>query len=486
MARMTSRGERHSAPTGTPTVAGGGTSFMSERARAQQANLSPRPFAGPSADSSVGRERRPSTGSRPQPAARPSRATFGREVGRPVVAPEHSPAIAAGMATGMATPVLGAGFGSGSGQSPGVRPVTHSLVPAHMPEQKEIQQPSEIRRTATKAVSGTKSKLPHLEKLQRAFGRHDLNAVEAYTGSTPTHVSRAIRAEAFAMGDKIVFRNPTPSLHTVAHEAAHVIQQRAGVRPSGGVGHPGDRHERQADAVASEVLRGGSAEALLPPAALAAQGPARPGASLPVVQRLIYIGKEPNDPSDYRKVTTSSGFSRGVTRAERKFANNEREDIIDNNESSAPNKKKMVTTKLASDYDRTGMLTPAGAKVLAPEVDHIVRKTDGGSTADENARVITKDQNTSPLVNNDRPDASDNNETDTVIYQDYEIEAQGYGNDHSLSAGDVLTLDQVKSFSQYATGAPVASWAAFNGGVMRSIVNESPDATKNQVEIRQE
>jgi len=100
--------------------------------------------------------------------------------------------------------------------------------------------------------------------------------------------------------------------------------------------------------------------------------------------------------------------------------------------------------------------------------------------------VITKEQNTSPLVNNDRPDASDNNETDTVIYQDYEIEAQGYGNDHSLSAGDVLTLDQVKSFSQYATGAPVASWAAFNGGVMRSIVNESPDATKNQVEIRQE
>ena len=52
-------------------------------------------------------------------------------------------------------------------------------------------------------------------------------------------------------------------VHTVAHEVAHVIQQRGGVRIAGGVGTAGDAHEQHADAVADLVVRGASAEALL-------------------------------------------------------------------------------------------------------------------------------------------------------------------------------------------------------------------------------
>ncbi|HEU5056071.1 MAG TPA: T6SS effector amidase Tae4 family protein, partial [Kofleriaceae bacterium] len=54
-----------------------------------------------------------------------------------------------------------------------------------------------------------------------------------------------------------------PDLHTAAHEAAHVVQQRAGVHLSGGVGAAGDSHERHADAVADRVVRGESAVDLL-------------------------------------------------------------------------------------------------------------------------------------------------------------------------------------------------------------------------------
>ena len=69
-------------------------------------------------------------------------------------------------------------------------------------------------------------------------------------------------AEAYATGDQIAFRSQ-PDLHTAAHEAAHVIQQRAGVQLDGGVGQAGDAYERHADQVADAVVGGRSAESLL-------------------------------------------------------------------------------------------------------------------------------------------------------------------------------------------------------------------------------
>jgi hypothetical protein len=69
-------------------------------------------------------------------------------------------------------------------------------------------------------------------------------------------------AEAFAAGDHVAFAG-SPSLHTAAHEAAHVVQQRGGVQLKGGVGESGDVYEKQADAVADAVVAGKSAEGLL-------------------------------------------------------------------------------------------------------------------------------------------------------------------------------------------------------------------------------
>ena len=68
-------------------------------------------------------------------------------------------------------------------------------------------------------------------------------------------------AQAFATGNHVAFAG-TPDLHTAAHEAAHVVQQRGGVHLKGGVGEAGDTYEQHADAVADKVVRGESAEAL--------------------------------------------------------------------------------------------------------------------------------------------------------------------------------------------------------------------------------
>ncbi len=104
--------------------------------------------------------------------------------------------------------------------------------------------------------------LPHRERIQHAFGHHDLSAVQAHTDAAAAQANDALGARGYAFGSHVAFRG-APDLHTAAHEAAHVIQQRAGVALKDAVGRPGDAYERHADAVADRVVAGQSAEALL-------------------------------------------------------------------------------------------------------------------------------------------------------------------------------------------------------------------------------
>ena len=95
-------------------------------------------------------------------------------------------------------------------------------------------------------------------------------------------------AVAFTSGNHVAFGR-TPDLRTAAHEAAHVIQQRAGVNLSGGFGTHGDPYERHADTVADAVVHGRSAEALLAVSDNAAHGN---GHQQPAIQLLSPTNKE--------------------------------------------------------------------------------------------------------------------------------------------------------------------------------------------------
>ena len=132
------------------------------------------------------------------------------------------------------------------------------------------------------AEAGTRAggqRLPHYDLLSRAFGPgHDLSSVKACIGGDAATACGALGAEGFAFGSSIAFAaRPDPWL--AAHEATHVVQQRAGDAPASGSGRPGDRHERQADAVADRVAAGRSAADLLPSARTHAR------AARPAVQR---------------------------------------------------------------------------------------------------------------------------------------------------------------------------------------------------------
>jgi hypothetical protein len=119
-----------------------------------------------------------------------------------------------------------------------------------------------VQSVAAEGVRGSGGRLPYHDQIQASFGGHDVSAVQAFTGGAAGDAAKQIGAKAYATGNNVAFAGST-DLHTAAHEAAHVIQQRAGVSLKGGVGQVGDRYEQHADAVADLVVQGKSAEGLL-------------------------------------------------------------------------------------------------------------------------------------------------------------------------------------------------------------------------------
>jgi hypothetical protein len=145
------------------------------------------------------------------------------------------------------------------------------------------QASAQVHAAATRGTATPASKLPHADHIQRAFGRHDISRIQAHVGGDAAASAQEMGAQAYATGDHVVLGDGA-DLHTVAHEAAHVIQQRGGVHLRGGVGEVGDSYEQHADAVADRVVRGESSEALLD-AVAPSRGGGVPAADSPV-QRL--------------------------------------------------------------------------------------------------------------------------------------------------------------------------------------------------------
>ncbi|HSS01015.1 MAG TPA: DUF4157 domain-containing protein, partial [Kofleriaceae bacterium] len=150
-----------------------------------------------------------------------------------------------------------------------------------------------VHAAAARGVASPASPLPFGSTIQRAFGRHDISSVQAHTGPQAARSAKSMGADAYAAGDHVVLGEKA-DLHTVAHEAAHVVQQRSGVQLKGGVGKVGDTYEQHADAVADKVVSGESAEGLLSTMAGPAGGGGQPAAQAGApVQKAK--GEEPAD-----------------------------------------------------------------------------------------------------------------------------------------------------------------------------------------------
>jgi hypothetical protein len=138
-------------------------------------------------------------------------------------------------------------------------------------EEEEIQAKSEpvpvrsrrlIRSVVQGGFHGSPGSLPFGQRIQASFGHHDVSGVKAFGDVSAKKANLILGSMAYASREKVAFRG-YPDLHTAAHEAAHIIQQRQGVQLKGGVGRKGDSYEQHADAVADRVVQGKSVESLL-------------------------------------------------------------------------------------------------------------------------------------------------------------------------------------------------------------------------------
>ena len=127
---------------------------------------------------------------------------------------------------------------------------------------KEGLEGDNVHQVAEKGVASSGAALPHLGAIQASFGSHDVTGVKAHTDDNAKTATGELGATAYARGNDVAFSG-APDLHTAAHEAAHVVQQQAGVQLKGGVGQEGDVYEQHADAVADLVGQGKSSEAML-------------------------------------------------------------------------------------------------------------------------------------------------------------------------------------------------------------------------------
>jgi hypothetical protein len=105
-------------------------------------------------------------------------------------------------------------------------------------------------------------------KMEANFGQ-DFGDVKVHTGTDAANASRSVQAQAFTVGNEIVFNegkyNPSSDdgQRTIAHELTHVVQQRSGpvdgTPRDGGVSvsDPQDRFEQEAEATADTVMSGG-------------------------------------------------------------------------------------------------------------------------------------------------------------------------------------------------------------------------------------
>lgn len=121
-------------------------------------------------------------------------------------------------------------------------------------------------RIESKRGSGSTLDAGTRSSMESAFGER-FDDVRIHTDDESDRLNRSVSAKAFTTGSDIFFsRGASPSDgQLMAHELAHVVQQRDSSPSSGGpmtVGAADDVHEHSADAAASAVSSGGGVQRL--------------------------------------------------------------------------------------------------------------------------------------------------------------------------------------------------------------------------------
>lgn len=157
---------------------------------------------------------------------------------------------------------------------------------AALDARRTASQAQAMHAVARRGLSDPAGPYPHGARIRAAFGAYAPSGLAAHMGPAARAASGALSAGGYVLNGRAVFAE-RPSLHTAAHEAAHMVHQaRGGAALAHGVGHRSDAHERTADRVADAVAAGRSAEPLL---ASAFGGMSASAAPRPMLQMINHI-----------------------------------------------------------------------------------------------------------------------------------------------------------------------------------------------------
>lgn len=221
--------------------------------------------------------------------------------------------------------------------------------------------------------------------MESSFG-HDFGNVRVHTGPDAAGLADSLGARAFTTGSDVYFRAgeyqpaSAPGRALIAHELAHVVQQRSGRVAAAGIDTPGDMWEREADAAAAAVVAGERPRVALSSPSAGVQRATVDGNSYAIKKKLQIPGGKVADPTDRGDVlrrykaraieqalTTNLHAGRGNT------------DTLWNIwENSRP-------------YSVAAKTVNAKRKVCQP--DHVIELQLGGSDSGDNLRLLTGARN---------------------------------------------------------------------------------------------
>lgn len=181
------------------------------------------------------------------------------------------------------------------------RAASGGSLPRYLRDAQAPESAPDVQAAPLRGTGANSAPLPHLPRIQSAFGAHDVSEVRANSDVAAGEDCRAFGARAYTRGNQVAFKGAA-DLRTAAHEAAHAVQQRHGAYPTDGMSVPGDAFERHADAVADAVVAGNTAEPLFDAFAIAHAGRA------PVASIMRQAEPKPN-PAEYRYVPMQKGGS---------------------------------------------------------------------------------------------------------------------------------------------------------------------------------
>ena len=232
-----------------------------------------------------------------------------------------------------------------------------------------------VMSTALKAINTPSSRLPYLDRIQTLFGAHDLTDARAHIGGIAGSTARDFDAMAYTTGNHVVFQG-APDLATAAHEAAHIVQQRAGLSPSEATGVSGEKYERQADDVAKRVVQGRAVADLMPP--------------------------QPNDQSNSMLLAPTSQalpIQRRITGMERR--RQDARPFVIRFRITRPESREALLTAIREDLVgrlstvvRTPILARIDTGVLNEELDHLLSQTGGQDQIRFELRIFWSDSRT--------------------------------------------------------------------------------------------